>query len=594
MSSSTFARNVQDAYINNDLTAARDAYREWQVGQCLHPQFITITDSHTCCKRKILVPCGKCQHCVETKINEWCTRMYAHAEDFKNVYFVTLTYRSITDPSLAVNQLLLHKLVQAVWHRDCFNHNKHYSYNPCLLVKKHYQDFIKRLRKNTGLTDITYVLSGEYGSTYGRPHFHMVLFTNGTLTQADVTRAWSVALWRQNDGSWSYRRNQKYGGTAFDFPIGRVDFHDLVQNGTFNTTAKIKVDGSYMNAANCFSYVCKYVCKRDKVNFSRVKLAYRSLFHTEKFVNLFDNSVSYKIAKQWLLDHGYTQYDAENLYNNQLKFLSYEKTIYQPCENVYQHGLLRSVARQKNGYSFNECLLPEVFFDFKSFYLPFCEFSRGTPIGSVYAKRNIQEFVQGIFTRPLLQSSGFVVPSYFRSKAQEYVYGFREVRKTFSSSSLAFGSLPRLHSLLDEMSTHGISLFRSSTPRVVSYSHSSYLFHSPEIFADKYTGERICFNPSSVTYYKYSRKKRDYLPLRSVSVADFARDCVIRLQLELDRYNRSVSQSNENLRLRERAFLLLTDMGESPSSLVSRFEHQQQAEYAERQRIYYSIHSSVE
>lgn len=594
MSSATFARKVQDAYTNNDLAAARDAYHEWQVGQCLHPQYITITDSHTCTKRKILVPCGKCHHCIETKINEWCTRMYAHAEDFKNVYFVTLTYRSITDPSNVVNQLLLQKLVQAVWHRDCFNQNKHYSYNPCLLVKKHYQDFIKRLRKNTGLTDITYVLSGEYGSTYGRPHFHMILFTNGTLTQADVTRAWSVALWRKNDGSWTYRRNHMYGGSSFDFPIGRVDFHDLVQNGTFNTTAKIKVDGSYMNAANCFSYVCKYVCKRDKANLSRVKLAHRGLFHTETFVNLFDNTVSYKNARHWLLEHGYKSQDAEILYNNQLKQLSYEKTIYQPCKSIYEHGLLRFVSHQKNGYSFNECLFPETYFDFKSLFLPFCEFSRGTPIGSVYAKRNIQEFVQGIFSRPILQNSGFVIPSYFRAKANEYVFGFREVRKTLSGSSLAFGPLPRLYSLLDEMSIHGISLFRGSIPYVVSYSHPSYLYHAPEVFADKYTGERICFNPVSVTYYKYSRHDRQYIPLREIPVADFARDCATRLRLEFARYNCSVSQSNENLRLRERAFLLLTDMGDSPSSLVSRFELQQKQEYVERQKLYHSQHSSVE
>lgn len=594
MSSARFARLVQDAYSNNDLSAARDAYHDWQVGQCLHPQFITITDSHTCTKRKILVPCGKCQHCVETKINEWCTRMYAHAEDFTNVYFVTLTYRSITDPSLDVNKLLLSKLVQAVWNRDNFNQTKHYSYNPCLLVKKHYQDFIKRLRKNTGLKDITYVLSGEYGSKFGRPHFHMVLFTNGTLSRADILRAWSVALWKKTDGNWTFRRNQKFDGTPYDFPIGRVDFNDLVSNGTFNTTAKIKVDGTYMHAANCFSYVCKYVCKRDKANFSRVNLAYRNLYHSESFVDVFGNDISYKIAKKWLLEHGYKLQDAEFIYNNQLKNLSYEKTIYEPSKTIYQHGLLCSVTREKSGFSFNETLLPEKRYEFKQMYLPFCEFSRGTPIGSVYAKRNISEFVQGVFTKPLLQDSGFVVPNYFRTKAQEYVYGLREVHKTFSGVSLAFGSLPRLSSILDEMSESGVSVLPCSNPNESSFTWSKDRYYTPEIYADKYSGERICFDSATVTYYKYSRKSRNYVALRSVLISVFARSCAAALQLEQERFRVSSEQSKQNMRLRERAFLMLTDMGDTTSSLVSRFELQQKQEYEERQKLYYSLHSSAE
>lgn len=594
MSSSRFARLVQDAYMNNDLSAARDAYHDWQIGQCLHPKFITITDSHTCTQRKILVPCGTCQHCVETKINSWCTRMYAHAEDFTNVYFVTLTYRSITDPDLSVNKLLLSKLCQAVWNRDAFNQSKHYSYNPCLLVKKHYQDFIKRLRKNTGLSDITYVLSGEYGSKFGRPHFHMVLFTNGTITKADIVRAWSVALWRHNNGSWCFRRNQKYGGTPYWFPIGRVDFHDLVSNGTFNTTAKIKVDGTYMNAANCFSYVCKYVCKRDKVNYCRVNLAYRNLYHRQTFVRLFDDEVPYQIAKKWLLEHGYKFQDAESLYNNQLKHLSYEKIIYEPRETIYQHGLLRAISREKQGVKFNETILPEAYHDFKQNFVPFCEFSRATPIGSVYAKRNIHEFVQGVFTKPFLQASGYVVPNYFRTKAQEYVYGLREVHKTLSSTSLAFGSLPRLASILDEMSDCGVSLFRCIDPNKDTQHWSQHLYFAPEVFADKYTGERICFDLSTVSYYKYSRKERKYIKLRSVPIAVFARSCAAALQLEQERYRIATEHSQQNLRLRERGILMLTDMGDDETSLKSRFELQQRTEYEERQRLYHSSHASVE
>lgn len=42
------------------------------------------------------------------------------------------------------------------------------------LVKKHFQDFLKRLRKK--YPKIRYFHCGEYGETYGRPHYHACLF----------------------------------------------------------------------------------------------------------------------------------------------------------------------------------------------------------------------------------------------------------------------------------------------------------------------------------------------------------------------------------------------------------------------------------
>lgn len=274
---------VDSAYKNDDITGVRDAFCQYYNCNCLHPIKQKIFDAHTQIYRDIFVNCGKCEHCRQTKINEWCTRMYAHAEDFKHIYFVTLTYRSFYDDQRLVNRLMLDKLKAALWHKDSFNSTKHLAFSPCLLVKKHYQDFLKRLRKNTGLTDITYVLSGEYGHDYGRPHFHMILFTNGVLTKHDIDRAWSVALWQNFDShEITYKTSQKNNGKAHYFSIGRVDFHDLVTNGTFNTTAKIKVDGTFMNASNCFSYVCKYVCKSEDANLNRVKLAYRCLLNKQR------------------------------------------------------------------------------------------------------------------------------------------------------------------------------------------------------------------------------------------------------------------------------------------------------------------------
>lgn len=43
------------------------------------------------------------------------------------------------------------------------------------LVKKHFQDFMKRLRKNTGVK-LRYFVCGEYGEQTFRPHYHAIIF----------------------------------------------------------------------------------------------------------------------------------------------------------------------------------------------------------------------------------------------------------------------------------------------------------------------------------------------------------------------------------------------------------------------------------
>ena len=504
MSSKRYIQLVDSAYRNNDITAMRDAYTNYQDTHCISPIRRKVYDAHTGGTRYIDTPCGTCYHCIKTKINEWTTRMYAHAEDFKHIYFVTLTYRSITNPDKDINRLFLDKLSQAVWNYDNFNQLHHYSYNPCLLVKKHYQDFLKRLRKNTGISDLTYVISGEYGKEYGRPHFHAILFSNSELSLQDVQNAWSFKIFKHHDGRFKYYTNQK-DGIIYNMPIGRVDFHDLVSNGTFNTSLKIKVDGNFMNAASCFSYVCKYVVKRADANFSRVDLAYRNLFQKKKIVT--ENYSPYEIY----FYKRCSEFTPEQIFKLlKFKLNPYEKVFFSPRNSIYAKHLQRSIACKENGYEFRKILLPEIYYDFRNLFKPFCEFSRATPIGSLYASRHLSEFKEGVFKMPLLQTCGFVVPTYFRNKADESVFGLRTLRKGIKSASFNLGNLSDLRRRLSESAATCVSLREYIPFEPTSQVINDSLQRPGRFFLDKRTKERIIFFNEHAQYYKYSRKSRSY------------------------------------------------------------------------------------
>lgn len=592
-SSARLNRLMADAWNNNDATGVLDAYNDYQAVNCYYPFEQEVFDAHTQTMRKIMVACGICDHCRQSKINEWCTRMYAHAEDFKHIYFVTLTYRSFYDDSHSVNKLMLDKLKQAVWHRDAKNSTHRLSYNPCLLVKKHYQDFMKRLRKYSGLNDITYVLSGEYGHEYGRPHFHIILFTNGDLTSDVVKRAWSVALWQNNKGEFSYKTSQKNNGTAFYFPIGRVDFHNLVTNGTLNTTCKIRVDGTYMNAANCFAYVCKYVCKQDTANLDRVRLAYNNLFKKESFYRIFDNEVPCKIAEEWLREHGYYGVMVEQVLNSQ-NLLHYDKVSFQPSDRVYKQGLSNQKTTTLYCHEFIEPVYPSTYFEFRDLFRPFCEFSRATPIGSIYAKRNIQEFAQGVFTKPLLQDKGYILPRYFARKAEEYLYGLRVCHSARSGNTFVLGGLPNLLGRFTKSLETKIPPREYFTPTKSHLTTAQALHHPTRVLADFSTGEKILLKNGCAHHYKYNRHTRSYDNTRNIAVADFIRYWCDRIRDEIARHDLLIEQAKANKSSLERAELIALDFGFDKKALRDRFVAKREEQIKEQQRLYHSQHQSAE
>lgn len=578
----------KEIFLRKDKGAAIDLFSQYQASHCYHPIKINLYDSHTSTFVKRFVNCGTCYHCMETKINEWVTRMYAHLEDFKYAYFVTLTYRSITDAEHPVNQLLLNKLSQAVWHLDNFNERKHMSYNPCLLCKEHYQNFIKRLRKLTKDTKLTYVLSGELGKRYGRPHFHLILFSNTPISYEQVRKAWSICLWRTNSNVWKYRTSQTKDGTAFDFPIGRVDFHDLVSNGTINTTNKIKVDGTFMNAANCFAYVCKYVCKRDAVNYSRVRIAYDNLFYDEVMCN----DPNFGSCPLGLSAEFCRVYGLDVLYNT-LKLNSYEEKM--PFVSLEIAGKINRVrVSSLYGQTFTKEYFPCEYIDFRKAFSPFVEFSRGTPIGSIFAKNHIEEFTQGVFNKPILQDSSFVVPSYFRNKAKEYVFGLRRIRKTIKSSSSYKGSLLDLYRRLESAQSDVETFTYSVLPWHTSKDYNALVRDTDRTLLDKYTGERIIFFSGRALYFKYDRSKRRFEKSRQIPLSIWINTQLTKLLQDFRDYRLTKKLSEQNLKARESAYMNFAKLGLTYRVLNERFCEQQETYFYRRQRLYDSLHLSVE
>lgn len=93
----------------------------------------------------LLLPCGQCIGCRLERARQWALRCLHEARFHERSSFVTLTYN---DENLPFDKSLDHR---------------------------HFQLFMKRLRKKTG-QKIRYYMAGEYGDLNRRPHYHAILF----------------------------------------------------------------------------------------------------------------------------------------------------------------------------------------------------------------------------------------------------------------------------------------------------------------------------------------------------------------------------------------------------------------------------------
>lgn len=117
------------------------------------------------------VPCGKCPVCLINRQKDWIFRMTQELKRSTTASFITLTYEMAP---ITENGLLT-------------------------LDHSHVQKFLKRLRKQQHLP-IKYYAVGEYGSKYGRPHYHLIIFNlkSSTILRGDsITDLWHAGTWAE-------------------------------------------------------------------------------------------------------------------------------------------------------------------------------------------------------------------------------------------------------------------------------------------------------------------------------------------------------------------------------------------------------------
>jgi hypothetical protein len=96
----------------------------------------------------IPVKCGQCSGCKLENARQWAIRIKHEASMHPQNSFITLTYDNEHLPPTGT------------------------------LVLKHWQDFMKRLRKKYSHKKLSFYHCGEYGEKQGRPHYHAIIFNH--------------------------------------------------------------------------------------------------------------------------------------------------------------------------------------------------------------------------------------------------------------------------------------------------------------------------------------------------------------------------------------------------------------------------------
>lgn len=148
-----------------------------------------------------IVPCGKCFKCLQKRQNAWSFRLAQEQKISTSSAFITLTYETVP---LTQNGLPT-------------------------LIKKDFQNFMKRLRKKLPNRKIKYYACGEYGTQTQRPHYHAIMFNLPMSYTKDFQKLESV--WTHGHIHIDQANNQTIRYTAGYIMKGKWQANDCQETG---------------------------------------------------------------------------------------------------------------------------------------------------------------------------------------------------------------------------------------------------------------------------------------------------------------------------------------------------------------------------
>lgn len=177
---------------------------------CRRPNYVWIEKGPNWMKQP--VSCRQCTQCREKRVDDFVGRMLCEAHESTGTAVLTLTYRNRDD------------LAEKV------------------LTPRHFQAFVRSLRRRDHNLKCRYFVAGEYGDQKGRAHFHAILFFSGPLPKwnRDKVHSWP-SEWKLDSETWPGGLRQFH---CEEWPHGHV---------VCDWTADQRP----------FRYACKYVLKTE-------------------------------------------------------------------------------------------------------------------------------------------------------------------------------------------------------------------------------------------------------------------------------------------------------------------------------------------
>lgn len=249
----------------------------------------------------VTVPCGRCAGCRLERSRQWAIRCVHEAQLHKDNCFITLTYNDSHLPKGGT------------------------------LVKKHYQDFMKKLRHYIYPQRVRYYQCGEYGDENHRPHYHACLFGLDFSDKIYYTTRHGNKLYISPtlDKLWTDKQGESIGFAS----IGAVTFESA-------------------------AYVARYIMK--KVNGARADEHYNSLDpDTGEIIKIIPEYTTMSrrpgIGMDWYLKYKDDIYPEDFVVINGRKMrpARYYDSIYE-IDSQKEYKKLKEKRRQKAAVHYND------------------------------------------------------------------------------------------------------------------------------------------------------------------------------------------------------------------------------------------------